>query len=214
MYAPGAKLLTEDKRMRLGRLIAPVLMLIVLAGCAVEVGAPSEEIARARYSTTDDPYVAVVSMVSTRTGRAAHTALFINASERVIYDPAGTFEHREMPERGDIHYGASDRMIDYYERYHARLSHFVHVQKIPVSRQVAEATLRRAQAQGPSPKSFCTTHTIDVLNDVDGLPRFENSFYPEKLRQQVARLSIVEDRYVYEYDSDKALPPEALGLAN
>lgn len=70
MYAPGAKLLTEDKRMRLGRLIAPVLMLIVLAGCAVEVGAPSEEIARARYSTTDDPYVAVVSMVSTRTGRA------------------------------------------------------------------------------------------------------------------------------------------------
>ncbi|MSU88559.1 hypothetical protein GE300_02860 [Rhodobacteraceae bacterium 2CG4] len=196
--------------MGLGRLIAPVLMLMALAGCAVEVGAPAEEIARARFVPADAPYVAVVSMVAYRDGRAAHTALFINASERVIYDPAGTFQHPAMPERGDINYGATDRMIDYYERYHARKSHFVHVQKIPVSREVAEATLRRAQAQGPSPKSFCTVDTIAVLNGVDGLPSFRSSFFPEQLRTQVARLPNVIDRYVYEDDTEKALPPEAL----
>ncbi|MHA3978019.1 hypothetical protein ACW9UR_10075 [Halovulum sp. GXIMD14794] len=200
--------------MRLVRLFAPVLLLMTVAGCAVEEAAPYEEISRARHVSDEEPYVAVVSMVSNKSDRAAHTALFINASERVIYDPAGTFQHDSMPERGDIHYGATDRMIDYYERYHARFSHHVHVQKIYVSRDVAEQTLRRAQAQGPSPKSFCTTHTIKVLNDVDGLPQFESSFYPEKLRSQVARMLQVEDRYVYEYDTAKELPPEARGAIN
>lgn len=200
--------------MRLARLLVPVLLLLAVAGCGVEEGAPYEEISRARYVSDEQPYVAVVSMVSNKTDKAAHTALFINASERVIYDPAGSFQHDAMPERGDIHYGATDRMIDYYERYHARFSHHVHVQKIYVSRDVAEQTLRRAQAQGPSPKSFCTTHTIKVLNDVDGLPHFESSFYPEKLRRQVARIPQVQNSYVYENDTAKELPPEAREAMN
>ena len=184
-----------------------LLFVTLTAACAgVEVGAPAAEIARARHVSDDPPYVAVVSMVHVQQQRAAHTALFINASQRVIYDPAGTFQHPDMPERGDIHYGATDRMIDYYERYHARYSHYVHVQKIPVSAATADAVLRRAQAQGPSPKLFCTVDTIEILNDVPQIPRFNSSFFPESLRGQVARLEGVQDSYRYEQDRGKTVP--------
>ena len=189
------------------RVAVSMLLVALTAACAgVEVGAPPAEISRARFASDEPPYVAVVSMVHRDQQRAAHTALFINASQRVIYDPAGTFRHEAMPERGDIHYGATDRMIDYYERYHARFSHYVHVQTIPVSAATAEAVLRRAQAQGPSPKLFCTVDTIAVLNDVPQIPRFYSSFFPEALRQQVAQVSGVQDRYRYEEDRGKTVP--------
>ncbi|MEO0912111.1 MAG: hypothetical protein AAFY59_03855, partial [Pseudomonadota bacterium] len=110
------------------RWIGVVCVLMALGGCAQEVNSSAEEIARAAYTSDERPYIALVSMVDRRDERAAHTAMIINASQRVIYDPAGTFQHRTMPERGDVHYGATDRMVDYYERYHARFSHYVHTQ--------------------------------------------------------------------------------------
>ena len=189
-------------------LVAAILLgcLALVTGCAVEVGASKQSLAAARHVATEPPYVEVVSMVDRRDGRAAHTALIINASERVIYDPAGTFQHEDLAERGDIHYGATDRMVSYYERYHARFSHFVHVQRIPVTAQVAEGVLRRAEAQGPSPKMFCTYHTFGVLNDSLPGVTLERSFFPEALRRQVADLPGVADRYRVEEDREKAVP--------
>lgn len=194
-------------RLLLRTLIAAV-GLSMLAACAVEVGASNTEISAVRHVSKERPYVAVVSMVNRGNNRAAHTALIINASQRVIYDPAGTFFYEDLAERGDIHYGATDVMVSYYERYHARLTYYVHVQTIPVTAQVAEAVLRRAQAQGPSPKMFCTVHTTAVLNDVPGFPGapFRTSFFPETLRAQVAELPGVIDRYRFEEDSGKAVP--------
>ena len=52
----------------------------------------------------------------------------------MLYDPAGTFTHPDLPRRGDIHYGMTPRYVDYYERYHARFDYFVEAQKVPVSR--------------------------------------------------------------------------------
>ncbi|NNU79691.1 hypothetical protein HMH01_04475 [Halovulum dunhuangense] len=192
--------------MRAVRLALSLCFIALTAACAVETGAPPDEIARARHVSGEAPYIAVVSMVDNTDGRAAHSALVINASERVIYDPAGTFDHPDMPERGDIHYGADDRMISYYERYHARFSHHVHVQKIPVSPAVAEMALRRAQAQGPSPKMFCTVHTTEVLRDVPGFEGLRVSFFPEVLREQIAAFPGVENRYRYEQDIGQNVP--------
>ncbi len=189
------------------RRLVTVLMLPLVAGCtAVEVGSSPDEIAAVRYVPDEQPYIAVVSMVAHDDQRAAHSALIISASQRVIYDPAGTFEHPDLKERGDIHYGADDRMVNYYKRYHARFSHFVHEQRIPVTPEVAEAALLRAQAQGPSPKMFCTRHTVAILNDVPGLPDFTPSFFPENLRREVASLPGIVDSYVYENDRAKAVP--------
>lgn len=188
------------------RLVIFLILAGLLAACAQEAGAPAADIARARHVSDEAPYIAVVSMVYKRNGRAAHTALVINASEQVLYDPAGTFNHPEMPERGDVHYGATARTIDYYERYHARAAYYVHVQKMQVSAAVAETALRRVQVQGPSPKAFCTNHATAVLRDVPGFETVRSTFYPEILRQQIATFPSVEDRYVRENDREKALP--------
>ena len=188
------------------RTAAILATLATLGGCAVENGAAPEEIAITRHVSDEPPYVAVVTMVDRRDGRAAHSALIINASQRVIYDPAGTFKHADLVERGDIHYGATDRMVSYYKRYHARFSHYVHEQRIPLTPEQAEAVLRRAQAQGPSPKMFCNIHITAVLNDVRFLGRLRSSFYPEVLRDQVAKIPGVQDSFVYEEDRGKVVP--------
>ena len=192
--------------MRKLRAVFALILLALVAACAEEVGAPAADIARARYVSDAAPFISVVSMVTKRNGRAAHSALFINASEQVIYDPAGTFSHAEMPERGDVLYGANPRLLNYYERYHARAAFYVHVQKIPVSAAVAETALRRVQAQGPSPKAFCTNHTTSVLQGVPGFERIQTTFFPENLRQQIAAMPNVQDRYLHENDTEKVVP--------
>lgn len=209
--APGWSVAREPvvTGMRLPRALCVLLLVLFTAGCAVEMGARPSELAAARHVSDEPPYIAIVSMVNRSNEKAAHTALFINASEQVIYDPAGTFDHADMPERGDIHYGATPRMISYYERYHARFSHYVHIQKLPVSAEIAEMALRRAQAQGPSPKLFCTVDTIAVLSEVPGFEGLQSSFYPQKLRDQVAVMPGVIDSYRFEDDREKALPAGA-----
>ncbi|MEO0388575.1 MAG: hypothetical protein AAF281_13795 [Pseudomonadota bacterium] len=186
--------------------IAAALVVVSLAACSDPGRAPSEEIAAARFVSDDAPYIALVTMVDRRDGRGAHTGLIVNASERVIYDPAGTFGHEDLPERDDVHYGISDRYLDFYERYHARFSHFVHVQRVYVSPAVAEAALRRTKAQGPSPKMFCTVNTGQILRDIPGFESIRPGLFPEGLRRQMAKLPGVEDRFVYEEDREKALP--------
>ena len=70
----------------------------------------------------------------------------------MLYDPAGTFQHPELPRRGDIHYGITPRYLDYYERYHARFSHFIHNQKIYVSRATADQVMTNAEALAARPR--------------------------------------------------------------
>jgi hypothetical protein len=130
--------------MGLAALRSAILALVaapLLAGCEIYEPASPEEISRASYVSSEPPSVTLVSMVSTRSGRSAHSALLINGSERVLYDPAGTFTHPDLPRRGDIHYGITPRFLDYYERYHARHSHFVHSQTVYVSRATADQVL-------------------------------------------------------------------------
>jgi len=188
------------------RALAALFLALSVSACAVEVGSSPAEVAAARHISDDAPYVSLVTMVNSRTDRAAHTALIINASERVIYDPAGTFQHEDLVERGDIHYGATDRMVSYYKRYHARFSHYVHEQRLYVAPNVAETVLRRTQAQGPSPKMMCNIHTTQILNDVQVLGAFQSSIFPQELREQFGRIPGVQDSYTREDDRTKAVP--------
>jgi len=189
-----------------GRLCAVLLVCGLVSACAVEKGASPGQIDQVAYRSSDPAYVSLVTMVNARTGKAAHSALIINASQQVIYDPAGTFQYRELVERGDIHYGASPRLVNYYKRYHARFSHFTHEQRVYVSPAVAETVLRRAQAQGPSPKMWCNIHVTGVLNDTGAFGDLRQSFFPEILRQQFARLPGVVDFYTREEDRAKTVP--------
>jgi hypothetical protein len=179
------------------------LATLLLAGCEVYQAASPEDIERARYVSDEPPSVTLISMVSNSTGRSAHSALLINGSERVLYDPAGTFQHPDLPRRGDIHYGITPRYLDYYERYHARFSHFVHTQTVQVSRATADQVLANAQAEGKTLKMLCAGSVTGALHPVEPFTHVRWTLSPEGVREDFAQIAGVVDDYVYEVDVGK-----------
>jgi hypothetical protein len=186
---------------------------LALAGCEAYRPASLEEVERARYVSDAPPSVTLISMVNNRTGRSAHSALLINGSQQVLYDPAGTFSHPDLPRRDDIHYGMTPRFVDYYERYHARFSHHVEAHRVPISRAQADRLIANSQAEGKTLKMHCALAVADVLRPV---PPFENvtrSYYPEGLRADFAAMAGVRTSYVHEVDLGKNREWERSGAA-
>jgi hypothetical protein len=182
------------------RIAVALLGALVVSGCEIYEPASPQMIARARYESAEPPSVTLISMVKTSSGRSAHSALLINGSERVLYDPAGTFSHPDLPRAGDIHYGMTEKYVEYYERYHARFSHFVQTQKVDVSRETADRIIANARAEGKSFKMTCSLATADVLRDVPPFTSVRSSWFPETLRQDFARIPGVETGYRRETD--------------
>ncbi len=185
------------------RIVLALVAATLLAGCEFYREADPVEVERARYVSPEPPSITLLSMVDNSDGRSAHSALLINGSEQVIYDPAGTFQHPDLPRRGDIHYGVTPRFLDYYERYHARFSHYVHAQKVPVSMETANRILANAQATGKTPKMFCAGSVTGVLQPVAPFTHVRGSLFPETVRRDFAAIPGVEDSYVREYDEGK-----------
>lgn len=173
---------------------------LALSGCEMYKPASPEAIAASRYVSADPPSVTLMSMVSNGSGRSAHAALLINGSQQVLYDPAGTFTHPDLPRSGDMHYGMTPRFVDYYERYHARFDYFVEAQRVPISRAQADQLIANAQAEGQVMKMTCGLAAADVLKPVPPFQAVSKSLSPEALRRDFATLPGVETSYVRESD--------------
>ncbi|WP_424930389.1 hypothetical protein [Amaricoccus tamworthensis] len=177
-----------------------VLTVFTLSGCEFYREASPEDISRAVYSSAEPASITLISMVKNRDDRSAHSALLINGSQQVLYDPAGTFQHPDLPRSGDIHYGVTPRFLDYYEKYHARFSHYVQSQTVEVDQATANRILANAQAKGKSPKMFCAVAVADVINSEDPFRGVNVTMFPEGLRRDFAEIPGVQDSFVYEYD--------------
>ena len=175
-------------------------LIALLVGCAQFSDAPPEEVARARYVSDDEPYVALFTMIRRRNDRGAHTALVVNGSQVAIYDPAGSFEHPNMPERGDVLYGVTPVMKKIYENYHARSTVYVREQRVPVSREFADAVIARMEAQGASSKAFCAINTAEVLRDFPEFAHVPRSFYPSNIMAAFDEVPGVEERLIFAED--------------
>jgi hypothetical protein len=186
--------------MRPLRTLAALCAVVALGACEVYESSSPDEIARAVYSSDEPPSITLISMVNAENGRSAHSALLINGSQRVLYDPAGTFQHPELPRRGDIHYGITPRYLDYYERYHARFSHYTHNQKIYVSRATADQVMANAEALGRTPKMLCAGSVTGAIRGVEPFTQVRTSLFPEMVRRDFASIAGVEDSYVREFD--------------
>ena len=160
---------------------------LALAACGAEpVWAPDEAVARARYVSNEPTSLTLYTVVSKRNGTGGHSALMINASQRVLFDPAGSFKVGSVPERNDLLYGITERMRKLYIDYHARDTYDVLAQTIQVSPAVAEQALREAQSYGAVNKAFCGNSVSDILKD---LPAFENTprtFSPIRISEAFA----------------------------
>ena len=158
--------------------------------------------AKARYVHGSPPAVTLYTVLSTRDGSGAHSGLLINGSERIIFDPAGTWQHPGLPERNDVHFGMTPKMVSYYIDYHARETFDVVEQTINVSPGVAELVAQRAKAYGAVPKAQCSNSISAILRGVPGFESLPSTWYPRKMMDAFGQLPGVTSRTITDSDAD------------
>ncbi len=187
------------------RLPKALIAVVALAACGADnIYAPQAVVDRARYvDTTDPPYVTLFTVINNENDAGAHSSLLINGSQRVLFDPAGTWFSPASPEQHDVHFGITDGVLRFYIDYHARLSYRVFEQTLPVSRATADALIAAAEAHGAADKGFCSISVAQVL---DQLPQFDGTihptFFPNRLSKEFGRLAGVSDVVIYDKDSN------------
>lgn len=162
-----------------------------LAGCTTPES-PFASDALVQSTRYTHPAPTSVSLVTVRNvgghETGAHTALIINGSERVIWDPAGSFVHPAIAERNDLITGANPAVVDYFIDYHTRINYFSVVQTVDVPPAVAQDLINRAKNYGAVPAALCARSTSDLLTETPGFESIRGSLFPDRLQDQFARL--------------------------
>ena len=185
------------------RLFLWMALCLSLAACGAEpVWAPDEDIADKRVVHTGPSSLTLITVINNRSGAGGHTGLLIHADERVIWDPAGTWWNPSAPERNDLHYGMSPRMVDVYIDYHTRETYHTVTQKIPVSREVALKAKQLAANYGAVPKASCSQSTSAILRQLPGFETVPSTLFPTKIQDAFAKLPGVETATFYDDDPD------------
>ncbi|MDT8857234.1 hypothetical protein RNZ50_19790 [Paracoccaceae bacterium Fryx2] len=185
------------------RLVVCLVALLALAACGAEPKWASDEAVRAAaYVHDGPPSITLFTVISNRDNNGAHSGLLINGSQRVMFDPAGTWQHPRLPERNDVHYGITPRMVDFYIDYHARETFRVLQQTVQVSPGVAELVMQRAMAYGAVPKAQCTRSVSSILRDVPGFEDLPSTWYPVIFADAFGKLPGVTSRMITDDDAD------------
>lgn len=184
------------------RLSLALAVLLGLSACAEPTWAPQDQVDAARFVGEPPTSITLYTVVNKRSGSGAHSAILVNASERVIFDPAGTWHHPRLPERNDVHFGMTDTAVAFYIDYHARETYDVVEQTVVVSPEVAELVLEKVKAYGAVPKAMCTTATASVLNSTPGFESLSSSMFPKRLSKSFAEVPGVSTRIITDDDDD------------
>jgi hypothetical protein len=180
-----------------------LLAVLALAACGAEPKwAPQEQVDAVRFVEGPPNYITLYTVVNKSTGSGAHSSILVNASERAIFDPAGTWYHPKLPERNDVHFGMNEKALAFYIDYHTRVTYDTIEQKVYVSPQVAELVLQRIKAYGAVAKAMCTNATSSILRGVPGFESLPQTFYPKKLSAAFGKLPGVTTRVITDDDDD------------
>lgn len=186
------------------RTLILVVMAATLSACGGQsVWAPDEAVQKARYDSPEPAYLVLKTMINNRSGSGGHASLTINASQTVMYDPAGRWSHPLGPERNDVVFGMFPKLEENYDLWHARDTHHVVNQKIYVSEEVAEKALQLALAAGPSLDAQCTLNISGLLMQLQGFSSLKSTYFPANLMKQFAKLDGVQTTKVYDDDTGK-----------
>ena len=187
------------------RILAGLAMLALVgcgAGADMRPDASPEVISSASYRHPGPTALTLFTMINNRSGAGAHTSLMINGSQRVIFDPAGTVRLSAVPERGDVLYGITPGVADFYARAHARETFHVVIQTIEVPPEVAERALRLAIANGPVASAQCALSTAAILRQLPGFESIGSTWFPKRLMENFGQLPGVQTQKIFENDSD------------
>jgi len=193
------------------KILLGLLLPLLLAACGAEpVWAPDAEVQRAAFHFDGPPSITLVTVINTRSNGGAHSGLIIQGSQRVVFDPAGTFKSPNIPERNDVLFGMNPVALDVYLDYHARTNFRVILQEKIVSPAVAEMALRLVSAHGAVPKAFCAQSISGILEQLPGFEGFKVSFYPKKIMAEFARYPGVTRQEINDSnDEDDSTDPRA-----
>lgn len=185
------------------RLLLCLAGLFMLAACTAQpVWAPDDAVARARYVSDAPPSITLFTVLNNTSNAGEHSALLINGSQRVMFDPAGTWRHPMLPERNDVHFGMSPKMVDFYIDYHARENFRVVEQTIPVTPEVAEMALQRVLGHGAVPKAQCARATSSILRGLPGFSSIPSTLGPKKVMRAFGQLPGVTERVIRDSDAN------------
>ncbi len=174
----------------------------LLGACSNDTGGDNSaaEVAAAAVAVPGPKTLTLMTMVNNRSGNGGHTALVINGSQQVIFDPAGSFRDPRVVERGDVLYGMSPKWIAAYKSAHARSTFHIVSQEITVTPDQAEQVLQLAIKNGTVPGAYCANATSSLLKQVPGFESIGTTYYPVKLSEQFAALPGVQTTKYYEND--------------
>jgi hypothetical protein len=181
----------------------PILMLcaaLALSACAKEIYDSDADVQKASYVHDGAPTLTLLTMISNKNGQGGHSSLLINASQRVMYDPAGRWYSSVVPERNDVLFGMTPAVLKRYNSFHARDTHHVVIQEIPVTAQVAEIAYRTALQQGASHDAMCANNTSRMLSQIPGFEQLGVMWSPAKLSRKFGELPGVKTTKYYETD--------------
>lgn len=173
-----------------------MVLMALSSGCFIGMiarpqAASDEVIKKATYHSKNPPSVSLVTVNShdifSRLG--THTALIVNASQQVIYDPAGTYKNTRAPSKYDLFYGASPDVIKSFIAYHIDNVSSVVVQTKEVPMAVAEALLKDIERQGPSRHSQCSKTVSNLLHKTPGFESINPSLLPFRTMRAFATLN-------------------------
>ncbi|WP_265500161.1 hypothetical protein [Paracoccus beibuensis] len=169
----------------------------VLAACGGQsIWASDERLRAARFVSSEPPSITLFTVIGIPRGEGGHSGLMINGSQRVIYDPAGSWQHPNIPERNDVLYGITDNFKNFYIDYHARSTYWVAEDTIPVPLEIADLAIRRAEQNGAGGKSFCAVESSKVLSGVPGFETVPRGFSPLRLRRWfLAQPNVISKRH-------------------
>lgn len=179
-----------------------MLFLAACGGPAEPIWATDNTVERARYPASGPSSVTLITVRSTDSGFGAHTGLLISGSQRVLFDPAGTFRLAAAPERNDLHYGITPQVLDVYIDYHARETYDVELIEVPVSRAEADALIAQAAAYGAVPKAQCALSITRILNTQARFSAMPTTYFPNAASQAFSGIPGGSMRVVTDDDAD------------
>lgn len=179
-----------------------VLLALTACGTAEPQWASDEAVAKAHYVAPPPRSITLFTVVSTRNGSGAHSGLLINASEQIMFDPAGTWQHPALPERNDVHFGITPRMVSFYIDYHARVTFNVIEQTVIVSPEVAELIMQRAEAYGAVDKAHCADAISNILRGVPGFESIPSTWFPNALSKGFGEIPGATRKLITDTDAD------------
>ena len=181
-------------------------LVAALAGCAADgVYAPVTEVRARAWAEGGPASLTLVTAVSNRDGSGGHAALIVSGSQRVVFDPAGTWWHPLAPERGDVKHGMTPALLDIYVDYHARPAYHVVMQRIEVPAATAERALAIVQTHGLASKATCGRAVSGILREL-GFAQVRRSWFPTRIMHDFAGVPGVVETRVFDDTEDGWAP--------